>query len=464
VVWWALRFASTPLVMPIPFDGNVLGLTVLAAAVTTITFGLAPAVRMSGQRPSSTLGTAGTGGTARPRQSRLRQILVMAQVALSLALLATAWQLVSTVRGEAVAAGTPPDRLLLARFDLRPLGIAGEEAATFYRDLAAGALRLPGIEAVGLARHSAVWSFGQGQAQSAITVWRDGDRAEDGDTVPGGYAGADLFAAVGLRVIAGRGFADADRHLRPEVAIVNETAATRMQGAVVGGTLHIAAAGRPLREALPVRVIGIVEASREPRLESGEPPPARVYLPSPIEPEPALALYLRTRDRATGAAQPLRDLVTRIAPRVPILELGSLEDLNERSYATQLWLARAAGFLGIIGVLLATAGLYGVASYVVEMRTREIAIRMAIGARPQTILAMVLGQSLRVALIGVVIGSGAAVAGSRIIQSEYHGVRDVDAAAFAAAVALFLAAMLVASGIPALRASRVDPIENLKDA
>jgi hypothetical protein len=237
-----------------------------------------------------------------------------------------------------------------------------------------------------------------------------------------------------------------------------------MQGAVVGGTLHIAAAGRPLREALPVRVIGIVEASREPRLESGEPPPARVYLPSPIEPEPALALYLRTRDRATGAAQPLRDLVTRIAPRVPILELGSLEDLNERSYATQLWLARAAGFLGIIGVLLATAGLYGVASYVVEMRTREIAIRMAIGARPQTILAMVLGQSLRVALIGVVIGSGAAVAGSRIIQSEYHGVRDVDAAAFAAAVALFLAAMLVASGVPALRASRVDPIENLKDA
>ena len=193
-------------------------------------------------------------------------------------------------------------------------------------------------------------------------------------------------------------------------------------------------------------------------------PAARVYLPSPLEDELALTAYVRTSGPATATAQPVREIVARIAPRVPILELGSLEEFNERSYATQLWLARAAGCIGVIGLLLATAGLYGVTSYVVAMRSREIAIRMAIGARPQVILRMILGQSMRIALVGLVAGSGVAVAASRIIQSEYHGVRGVDAAAYSAAAVLFLVAMLFASAVPARRASRVDPIQNLKDA
>ena len=198
-------------------------------------------------------------------------------------------------------------------------------------------------------------------------------------------------------------------------------------------------------------------------MDQDEPPAAKVYLPSPIEPEPALALYLRTAGPATMLAQPVRELVSRIAPRVPILELGSLDELNERSYGQQLWLARAAAFLGVIGLLLATAGLYGVSSYVVAMRSREIAIRMAMGARPQVILAMVLGQSMRIAAIGLLVGGAAAVAVSRLIQSEYHGIQGIDGVAFGGASALFVAAMLLASAIPAVRASRLDPVESLKD-
>ena len=188
-----------------------------------------------------------------------------------------------------------------------------------------------------------------------------------------------------------------------------------------------------------------------------------MYLPSAIEPEPALALYLRTRGPAIELAQPVRELVRRIAPRVPILEVGSLAELNERSFGQQLWLARAAAFLGVVGLLLATAGLYGVSSYIVAMRSREIAIRMAVGARPRSILTMVLGQSMSVAAIGLVGGGAAAVAVSRLIQSEYHGIHGLDGAAFGGAVALFLAAMLLASAIPAVRASRLDPVEALKD-
>jgi ABC-type antimicrobial peptide transport system permease subunit len=269
---------------------------------------------------------------------------------------------------------------------------------------------------------------------------------------------------VGLRIIAGRNFTEADRQSRPQVAVLNETAARNLKGRTVGALVYVGLPGRPFEAAVPVRIVGVVEASREPRLEAGELPAARVYLPSPLEDELALTAYVRTSGHAMATALQLRELVGRIAPHVPILEIGSLEEFNERSYATQLWLARAAGFIGVIGLLLATAGLYGVTSYVVAMRSREIAIRLAIGARPQVILRMILGQSMRIAFVGLVVGSGAAVAASRVIQSEYHGVRGVDAAAYSAAAALFLVAMLCASAIPARRASRVDPIQNLKEA
>ena len=172
---WGMQFASTPIGVPIPFDVTVLVLTIAAAALTTVAFGLAPAVRVSAQRPSSTLGATGARTDGRPGESRTRRVLVMAQVALSLGLLATAWQLVATVRGEAVAAGTAPDRLLLARFDLRPLGFTAADAESFYRELVAGARRLPGVEAADVARGSSVWTFGNTAEANAVTVWRESD-------------------------------------------------------------------------------------------------------------------------------------------------------------------------------------------------------------------------------------------------------------------------------------------------
>jgi hypothetical protein len=389
--------------------------------------------------------------------------MVVAQVALSLGLLATGWQLVATVRSQAVSSGTPADRLLIARFNLRPLDGAADDAEPFYARLLVGASRLAGVEAAGLARHTSIWTFGQGAAPGSLVVWRPDDGPQDGRVTIGGYAGGDLFQAVGLRTVAGRGFTEGDRQARPQVAVVNETFAQSLSGVAVGRVLRVAPRDRDVLSSIEVRIVGVIEPALEPRLAaSGEPPPT-VYLPSPIEPEPALALYLRTRDRATTLAQPVRGLVDQIAPRVPILELGSLEEINERSFGPQLWLARAAAFLGVIGLLLATAGLYGVSSYVVAMRSREMAIRLAVGATPRAILAMVLGQSMRVALIGLLVGGIVAAAVSRVIQAEYHGIQGIDGAAFGGAAALFLSVMLLASAIPAVRASRLDPVENLKD-
>ena len=464
IAWWGLELASNPLNISIPIDATVLALTMLTAAVTTIGFGLAPAVRISAQRPSSSLGPVGGRSDAVPQQTRVRRALVIAQVALSLGLLATGSQLVATVRSQAVSGGTPASRLLIARFDLQPLNLAREGRESFYRALVDGASRLPGVEAAGLARHTSVWTFGRGAAPASMMVWRPTDNPEEGHLTMGGYAGGELFEAVGLRLIAGRTFTEADRRLRPQVAVVNETAAKNMNGPVIGNVLRVATRGQDFTSSIDVRIVGIVEAAIEPRLERDEPPAAKIYLPSPIEAEPALAVYVRTQGEATSLAQPVRELVSRIAPRVPVQEIGSLEELNERSYTVQLWLARAAAFIGVLGLLLATAGLYGVSSYVVAMRSRELAIRMAVGARPGAILQMVLGQSMRIALVGLIVGGAAAAAVSRLIQSEYHGIQGIDGAAFGGAVALFVAAMLLASAVPAVRASRVNPVENLKDA
>ena len=463
LAWCGLQLASNPLGTPIPFDTIVLAATVFTAAATTIAFGLMAAVRVSAARPSTTLGTIAAHSDAAPAQMRVRRLLIVVQTTLSLGLLATAWQLVSTVQADAVSSGTPANRLLIGRFDLEPLNVSPAATDKFYIDLLSGISRLPGVQAAGVARATSVWSFGQ-SSPASIRVWRPTDGADSGHDTVGGYVAGDLFQAVGIRVVAGRDFVDDDRHhADPEVAVVNRSFASRMGGPVVGTTLRIAPRGDDFASARDVRIVGIVESTVEPRFEDAQ-PAEKVYLPAAIEPESTLAVYIRTEGSAVTLAQPVRELVSRIDPRVSLQEIGSLQEFNERSFSQQLWLARAAVFVGVVGLLLATAGLYGISSYVVSMRAREIAIRVAVGARPAAILSMMLKQSMRVAVVGLIFGGLSALIASRIVQSEYHGLVGIDRAAFAGAVALFLAAMLLATAAPAIRASRLDPVDALKEA
>ena len=464
MAWWSLRLASNPMNIPIGIDGTVLALSVLTATLTTIGFGLAPALRAAAQPPSTALAPVGARSDALPRQSRLRRRLVTAQIALSLGLMATAWQLVATMQSQGGSGGTPSDRLLIARFDLEPLKLPAAQWERFYETLLAGAARVPGVEAAGIARHTAVWTFGRGAGSGSVDVWRPAESPDDGRVVIGGYAGGALFQALGLRVVLGRDFADADRVGRPQVAIVNQTFVEKAPEVGLGSVIRVAARNGGYATALPVRIVGVIEPAGEPRYSQDGGPVPRIYLPSPLEPEPALALYLRSTTTAAALASPIRQLVDRLDARVPISEIGSLAEFNERSFGPQMWLARAAAFLGVVGLLLATGGLYGVSSYVVVMRSREIAIRMALGARPRAILTMILGQSMRIALVGLVLGGAAAVVVSRLIHAEFDGIHALDYVTFGGSAALFIASMLLASAIPALRASRLDPVANLKDA
>ena len=295
MAWWALRLASNPLRVPIPIDGTVLGLTLLTTAVTTLAFGLAPAMRATARQPSASLGPVSAGSDAVPTQSRMRRVLIVAQVSLSLALLATASQLVDTLQSQSFSGGAPPDRILVAQFDLRPLKRPAADVDDFYRRLLDDVRHLPGVEAAGLSRHSSVWTFGRAANGGSIRVWEPGDRADDGNDTIGRMIAGDLFQALGLRLAAGRVFKESEAQEPPRVAIVNQTLAARMKAPALGSVLRVAASDGDFSAAREVQIVGIVEPAVDAAYAEDVQTAPRVYLPSALEPEPTLALYIRAR-------------------------------------------------------------------------------------------------------------------------------------------------------------------------
>jgi ABC-type lipoprotein release transport system permease subunit len=213
-----------------------------------------------------------------------------------------------------------------------------------------------------------------------------------------------------------------------------------------------------------VRIVGVIEATQEPSYARAPPYAVEsIYLPAPLEPAFELALYVRARDSAAAIAPSVRDIVRQVDARVPILQLESLAQANERLLVSENTLARATAILGLIALFLATWGLYGVLSYIVTLRSREIAVRLALGARPRAMLRMVLSQAMTTALVGTIIGGAGAIAVGRVIQSEVHAPGGVNPAAIAWPAALLIAVMLLASAIPAVRAARVNLLQLLKE-
>jgi predicted permease len=470
LAWWTTQIVGRELSIAMPIDATVLVSTLLVTAICAIASGLVPALRITAHAPLGAwrgldADTDGGRGAWRGRW------LIVAQIALSIGVLATVTQLVALVASQRGSAGTPADRLLMASFDLDQLRFTPDSADRFYAELAERASRLPNVERVGVAHKTAVWILGG--PVTPVVVWQPGATAKELALVLGGYAGADLFGAVGLRLLQGRAFVPADRDGPPRVAVVNEAYAKRTQGPVLGRTLRVGVAERDghiddeaFAAGRDVRIVGVIQSASDPRYsldgKDGSVVP-RIYLPAPLRPEPALTLYLRTRTSAETVAAPLRELVHAIDPRVPILEIGSLEAWNARSRGWVPSLMRAATVMGLLALVLTATGLLAVVSYAVSLRTREFAIRMALGSHPRGVLALVLRQAMRIVAIGVVIGASLALLATKLLQTQFRGVQRLDITAFAGSCALLIVVMLLASAAPAIRAARVDPVAALKE-
>jgi predicted lysophospholipase L1 biosynthesis ABC-type transport system permease subunit len=233
-------------------------------------------------------------------------------------------------------------------------------------------------------------------------------------------------------------------------------------GPAVGRTLFVRDSSQENADAVEVSVVGVVEAIDDPLWDDFGPPGASVYLPSPLVEEPALTLYVRARDAAVPLAAAIRAAVDDLDSRVPLQELATLEEINDRAMAPQRGLARAAHVLGIVSLLLAACGLYGVTSYLAAMRSTELAVRLTLGSTPREIVRLVLGQALVTVAIGIAIGGILSVGVGVVIYSQVLNAAGFDAVAVAGS-ALFLGlTMLVASVVPSLRAARLDPMAVLR--
>jgi predicted permease len=461
LAWSALRMVAVFMLVPMPIDGTVVLVALATALVTVLGFGLIPALQASGHDPSAALGTstAGAGGTR--RESRGRRVLVAAQIALSLGLLATGFQLTSALESRATPPGTDPGHLLLASFNLAQLRMSSTESEAFYGSLLDRISRIPGVTAAGLSSRSLDSSWTGFDPANLVTLNPASGRAR-GLTVSGSAAG-DYFKALGLDLVQGRDFVAADRRETPAVAILTERLASQLfHGAALGQSLRVST---PFRGAVAadVRIVGIV---RSPVGLSGEDVAAVFFpspFPSPMQPGTSRTLHVHSAGPAAALAPEVRRLVTEVDPRVPILKVGTLDQSIRAEIQTERMLASVAAVLGVVALLLAGAGLYGVTSYSVATRWREIAVRMALGARPERVLAMVVRQALALALIGGIVGGLLGVAAGFIIQSEVFGDTGVDVVTLGGSAALLVAAMLLATLLPARRAARLDPMVVLRD-
>ena len=453
-------------------DARVVGAAVLLAIVTGVLAGVAPALRSSDVELTPELKR---GGAAIEGRSRLRSALVVTQVALSFMLLVGAGLFVRSVqRVRNVALGFETTGSLTAALDLRPHGYDSVTGPAFYRRLLERASALPGVRSATLTYivplsgadmsgslnvegvESTFSSDSRALAAAALAAAQGKPVTEGPPVVSFNIVGPGYFRTLGIPLTRGRDYTPRDDARAPAVVVVNEAFARRFwpnQDPV----------GKRIRrgpESPWLQVVGVARDGRY-RRATDEPEPY-VFIPFLQRPEPQMRLLLRTAGDPAAFAPRVRELVQELDPNVTVGTVRTMEEVFGRSVRRFTTNATLVGALGTLALLLAAVGLYGVMAYTVTQRTREIGLRMALGARSADVLRRVTGQGARLALVGMVLGAAGAYALSRVLERFLYGVTAKDAPAFALAAAVLGAAALLASYLPARRASRVDPMVALR--
>lgn len=461
------RFGSMRISFDVPVDGHVLLFTLLLCVAAGVGAGLAPALRAS---KADVIGAL-SGASATPARTRwrLRYWIVIPQICLSLVLLVGAGTLVRPLlRTEAVEPGYEADNVVLVDFDLPSPGRYKQQTrevmdsflqrrTQFYGRLLERAKALPDAEAVSLVMlglpltRSGTWFIRREDFASGQHRWLSSA------TVSSGY-----FKAMGIRLLRGRLFGDRDGRSTPGVAVVCEAAARQLWPGKnpIGQYLaqHWPDSSYPPRW---LEVIGVVNEVKPALSEGGSNPYVYVALEQQERPL-AVSVIGRGRGRPGDLLKGLRDAVS--AADVDAQILGS-QTMNEAIAALRYPRRITAAILaisGLIGLLLASAGLYGVVSYSVAQRLREMGIRAALGARRIDITRLVLGDGLRILLVSAVAGSALAFGALRVTASLVVAFPKADAVTFIVVPVLLGAVILLACYLPARRASRVDPVEVLR--
>jgi predicted permease len=446
-----------PLALNVAPDARILIFTLLVSVATVLLFGIAPTLRATRVELTSAL-KEGKGSGAGSGRRAMANALIVAQVALSLVLLIGAGLFLRTIVNlETVPTGFNKENVLLFGIDPGAIGYKQDaRLVNLYQALEQRVSTEPGVRSASIS----FFTFDEGEWDDSMVVFGNSPAPGIDNDVIENVVGQGYFATMGIPLLAGRTFGPQDTATSPKVAVINETMARNYFPGIspVGRRFAINDQGKvgPSFE-----VVGVVKDAK--------------YL-TPRERQQAAAYYPYTQNgdryyydlavRYSGDARPIvsevRQAASEVDPRLPVTYESTLSERVDQSIAGQTLVGKLSTFFGLLAAFLACIGIYGVMSYAVSRRTQEIGIRMAIGARREDVLRMVMGEVGKLVGLGLAIGIPAALAADRWAQSLLFGLKPTDPLTLAGATALLLTVALFAGYLPARRAMRVDPMVALR--
>jgi putative ABC transport system permease protein len=452
-----LATESSPIFLPLHLDWLTIAFASSVAAGACILFSLAPALRGTRVSPSAALKSSGRGATSGPARFTLRRLLVVSQIAFSLMLLVGALLFTRSFLNLTTSdTGLNWQGVLISYLDLSRLNLPVERRHPFKSGIVSTFLQIPGVDS---AAETSIIPLSN--ASRTNKVWIDSSDLTQGTECSFISVGPGFFNTLGIGVLAGRDVLSSDSSSSPNVAIVNESFVHQvLRGASPLG-LRFWREATPRDPEMRFEIVGVVKDSkyRDIRMEFTP----IVYLPQAQDPHPANFAQVLIRSTLPHAATlaAVKSSVIRISPDI-IATYEVFDTMVRESLMRDRLMAWLSSFFGLLAILLAAVGLYGVIAYVVAQRTNEVGIRMALGASGNEILRMFLGETATLLAIGCVAGGVMSLAAGRAAAALLYRLKPYDPLTFALAAALLAGVAISASFIPARRAARVDPMVALR--
>jgi putative ABC transport system permease protein len=470
VAVWGVSFLTTlqpqgiPRLDTVRVDGTVVAFTVALAFLTGIVFGAAPALHAT-RDVASALKEGGRGAGTTRRGARVRGALVVAELALAVMLLVGAGLLMrSFARLRAVDPGFRPESALTFNLTLPDARYAEDQPrVVFFDQLLPKLGALPGVR--GVAAVMGVPLTGMQFNISFVVDGRPPVAPADQPTMEIRVASPEYFSTIGIPVKRGRGFTKDDTAASPAVVLITESAARRFfpNEDPLGKTIRLGWGKRGkdgIRKTAGGQIVGIVGDVKDAGLD--EPNPPHLYMPLRQWPVSSMAVIMKTSTPPESLTGSARATVHSIDPNLAVSNVRTIDQIVERSISQPRFYMLLLGVFAALALALAAIGVFGVLSYAVSQRTREIGIRMALGAQSPSVIAMVVRQAMILVATGLIAGTVAALFVSQTMTKMLFSVRPTDPATFAAVGLILAAAALLASYLPARKATRVDPIVALR--
>ena len=440
--------------LALSLDGRVLAFTFAIAVLTAILFGMVPAWKVSRPNLMDVLNTGGRSGSMAWGRSRFRQALVVSEVALALVTLVGAGLFLRSLRyAQGLDPGFESKKLFVIGVDLGSQHYDQDHGEQYYRDAIERAGSSPGVLSAAVASN---FPLGGGLARTIFLEGQDEKSGKRGTLTSLNDVSSGYFQTVGIPLLRGRAFNDLDRKETKPVAIANHAMAKHFWPGEnpLGKRFHF------YGETQLLEVVGEVADSWQ--FGVAEDPQPVAYMPITQDYSPFGVLDVRTAGNPSAVIPSVREQVQSIDRNLAFIAVNTIGELLDQGLWAPRMGAMLLGVFGLLALLLATVGIYGVLSYSVSQRTQEVGIRMALGATSRTVLGLVVGQGMLLVAIGVGIGLAGSLGLARLLASLLFGVKTSDPATFAVVSLVLAVAAFVATYIPARRATKVDPITALR--